>query len=55
MGTPHVNCISKLPTAHEPSGERLGNRERSDDRDRMSCVTPDRGDVTPRDRVASCQ
>jgi len=36
MGTPHVHCMSKLPTAHEPSDERLRDGERSGGRARVA-------------------
>jgi hypothetical protein len=35
MGTPHVHCTSKLPTAHEPAdrvGHPLGDRQRPDEK-----------------------
>jgi hypothetical protein len=39
MGTPHVHCISNLPTAHEPSDERSENCDRPGARDRAGSVT----------------
>ena len=36
MGTPHVHCMSKLPTAHEPADRaagRLGDGQRPGGRD----------------------
>jgi hypothetical protein len=55
MGTPHVRCMSHLPTAHEPPDERLEDGERGGGRDLLSSVTSAGLDVTPRDPRASCQ
>ena len=30
MGTPHVHCMSQLPTAHEPAGRAAGPRRDED-------------------------
>lgn len=39
MGTPHVHCMSQLPTAHEPAGRvgpPLGDGQRSGGRARVA-------------------
>jgi hypothetical protein len=39
MGTPHVHCMSKLPTAHEPAATPSGARQSFDGQGQNSSVT----------------
>ena len=39
MGMPHVHCMSKLPTAHEPAATPSGGRQSSDGQGQKSPVT----------------
>lgn len=39
MGTPHVHCMSKLPTAHKPAAAPSGGRESTDRQGQNSSVT----------------